>query len=82
MEQNTEKTKNIFILGQPRTGKSTIAKRLLSYSDFSLLTMDEVRHAFYASGILDIYAKKIITEVKRDYSKAFFIFIKEYVKSI
>lgn len=81
MEQNTEKTKNIFILGQPRTGKSTIAKRLLSYSDFSLLTMDEVRHAFYASGILDIYAKKIITEVKRDYSKAFFIFIKEYVKA-
>ena len=55
--------KNIFILGQPRTGKNTIAKKLLSYGAFSILAMDEVRHAFYACGIQDVYAKDNTTMV-------------------
>ena len=62
-----KKMKNIFILGQPRTGKSTIAKKLLSYGAFSILAMDEVRHAFYACGIRDIYAKGNKTEVEDIY---------------
>ena len=78
---HNKKIKNIFILGQPRTGKSTIAKKLLSYGAFSILAMDEVRHAFYACGIQDIYAKDNKTEVKDTYSTAFLEFIKSYIKS-
>ena len=76
-----KKMKNIFILGQPRTGKSTIAKKLLSSGAFSILAMDEVRHAFYACGIRDIYAKGNKTEVEDIYSTAFSEFIKSYIKS-
>ncbi|MCB6566719.1 hypothetical protein LI169_16835, partial [Desulfovibrio desulfuricans] len=67
--------------GQPRTGKNTIAKKLLSYGAFSILAMDEVRHAFYACGIQDVYAKDNKTEVADAYSTAFSEFIKSYIKS-
>lgn len=68
--------KNIYIIGTPRSGKTTLAKLLKrKFTDFSLISMDSIRNGFMKSlPHLDMGNKNSISR-----KEIFPIFISEFI---
>lgn len=70
---------NILILGQPRCGKTTIAKKLGTMG-FNIIGLDEIRQAFKdCLPEIDIYKQGTETEINEKYENIYLTFVKSYI---
>lgn len=77
-----DKNKNIFIIGQPRVGKTTLTEILSKVlSNCSIFSLDEVRQAFVETyPDSQIYEKGTRTEINYGFQLKFETFVQVYIR--
>lgn len=72
---------NVLILGQPRSGKTTIAKKIAK-KGYNIIALDEMRQAFVDSmPELDLYHSGTEIELNPVNAEKYYLFIKSYLKN-
>lgn len=77
-----DRNKNIFIIGQPRVGKTTLTEILSKVlSNCSIFSLDEVRQAFVETyPDSQIYEKGTRTEINYGFQLEFETFVQVYIR--
>lgn len=77
-----DRNKNIFIIGQPRVGKTTLTETLSKVmSNCSIFSLDEVRQAFVETyPDSQIYEKGTRTEINYGFQLEFETFVQVYIR--